>query len=191
MVAEKYGFEDIICADVIRSEVSRRTDKAFALARLISKGQLVPSNVLLELIAAKMLQKIHMKKGFIVAGFPRHKHQGQLFDKEVRRPDLVLFLNVRESVMSDRIMARYVKATERLLISTDQIKCQIKEFHKRNKDVVKYYRKLLVDIDAEHDVMTVFESACEVIDKLLASFPTTQTTAPATSTGVHSNVAKK
>ncbi|OAD52443.1 Adenylate kinase isoenzyme 1 [Eufriesea mexicana] len=183
-VAEKYGFEDIICADVLRSEVSRRTDKAFALARLISRGQLVPSDILVELIAIRMLEQLNVKKGFIVAGFPRQKTQGQLFDKEVRPPDLVLFLNVRNSVMSDRIMARYVIATERLLINFDYIKCQIKDFHKRNKSILKYYSKLLVAIDAEHDAMTVFKNACEVIDKVLANFPAYQTSMPATSADV-------
>lgn len=186
-VAEKYGFDDIISSDVIRTEVSKRTGKAFALARLLSEGQLVPSAILVELIAAKMLQHVQDKKGFIVSGFPREKCQAKLFDKEVRRPNLVLMLNVRNSVMSDRLMAKSVKATERLSINFEYIKKQIEDFHKRNKLIVKYYRNLVVVIDAEPDTMTVFEKASESIDNILVEFPGFE----ATSNAARSRVTSK
>ncbi|CAD1478637.1 unnamed protein product [Heterotrigona itama] len=177
-VAKKYGFHDIISTDVIQHEMSKRTEKALVLARLISKGQLVPSNVEVELIAMKMLEHLN-KKGFIVSGFPRQRSEGKLFDKEVRPPDLVLMLNVRNSVMSDRLMARSVKTTERFLTDFEYIKAQIKDFHKRNKLIVKYYGKLVVVIDAEPETMTVFEKACQVIDNVLVNFPGFETTATA------------
>ncbi|XP_033360095.1 adenylate kinase isoenzyme 1-like isoform X2 [Bombus vosnesenskii] len=190
-VAEKYGFDDIISSDVIRTEVSKRTGKAFALARLLSEGQLVPSAILVELIAAKMLQHVQDKKGFIVSGFPREKCQAKLFDKEVRRPNLVLMLNVRNSVMSDRLMAKSVKATERLSINFEYIKKQIEDFHKRNKLIVKYYRNLVVVIDAEPDTMTVFEKASESIDNILVEFPGFEANRPATLNAARSRVTSK
>ncbi|KAF3428817.1 hypothetical protein E2986_01989 [Frieseomelitta varia] len=175
-VAKKYGFHDIIYTDVIQHEMTKRTEKALTLARLVSRGQLVPSNVLVELIAIEMLEHLN-KKGFIVSGFPREKCQGKLFDKEVRPPDLVLMLNVRNSVMSDRMMARSVKATERFSTNFENIKAQIKDFHKRNKPLVKYYGTLVVVIDAEPETMIVFERACQVIDNVLVNFPGFETTA--------------
>lgn len=177
-MAKKYGFLDVISTDVIQHEMSKRTEKALVLARLLSKGQLVPSNVVVELIAMKMLEDLD-KKGFIVSGFPREKSQGKLFDKEVRPPDLVLMLNVRNSVMSDRLMARSVKETERFSTNFENIKSQIKEFHRRNKPIAKYYGKLVVVIDAEPEIMTVFEKACQVIDNVLVNFPGFETNATA------------
>lgn len=190
-VAEKYGFDDIISSDVIRTEVSKRTGKAFALARLLSEGQLVPSAILVELIAAKMLQHVQDKEGFILSGFPWEKCEAKLFDKEVRRPNLVLMLNVRNSVMSDRLMAKSVKATERLSINFEYIKKQIEDFHKRNKLIVKYYRNLVVVIDAEPDTMTVFEKASESIDNILVEFSGFEVNRPATSNAARSRVTSK
>ncbi|KOC61182.1 Adenylate kinase isoenzyme 1 [Habropoda laboriosa] len=169
-VAQKYGFHGIITSEILRSEVSKRTDRAFVLARLISQGRLVPSDILIELITVKMLDQLQDGKGFIVSGFPREKQQCKIFDREIRPPDLVLFLDVRNSVLSDRIMARSVKTTERMSISFDNIRIQIKEFKKQNKPVIKHYQNLLVVIDGEYDVMTVFKNICKVIDDVLFNF---------------------
>ncbi|XP_029040391.1 adenylate kinase isoenzyme 1-like [Osmia bicornis bicornis] len=173
-VAEKYGFLGIISTDLIRTEVSTRTERAFLLARMMSQGQLVPTDVLIELIAVRMIDFLDEKNGFIVSGFPRHKDQCKVFDKLIRPPDLVLFMEARNSVLSDRIMARAITTMERVSISFDSIRKQIKQFHKRNKPVVTYYnyKNLLVMIDGEPEAITVYENVCEVIDNLLLNFPT-------------------
>ncbi|CAK9806453.1 Adenylate kinase isoenzyme 1 [Anthophora quadrimaculata] len=180
-VAQKYGFHDIITSDILRDEVSKRTQKAVVLARLISQGRLVPPDVLMELIIVKMLEQLHDGKGFILSGFPREKEQCRVFDREVRPPDLVLFLNVRNAVLIDRIMARSVQIHERISISFDNISTQLKDFNKRNKPVIKYYKKLLVVIDGEDDMMTVFEKMCKVIDDTLLNFPNNMAHVTATS----------
>ncbi|XP_017875288.1 adenylate kinase isoenzyme 1-like, partial [Ceratina calcarata] len=170
-VAKKYGLCEIITADIIRHEVAKRSERALALARLISEGQLVPRSILVELIALKMLAQLSNNKGFIVSGFPRELSESELFDREIRPPDLVLYLNVRDSVLSDRIMSRSVKETERMSINFDHIKSMINDFHKRNKPIIKYYDQVLVMIDAEHDTLTVFEAVCQAIDPVLVNFP--------------------
>ncbi|KAG6795348.1 adenylate kinase isoenzyme 1-like [Apis mellifera caucasica] len=181
-VAEKYGFERIISTDIIRNEVSKRSDKAYALARYLSRGQLVPEDVLVELIAIRMLENIHKKKGFFISGFPRDKKQGKVFDKEIRKPDLVILLHVRNSVMTDREMAKSVKATERVSVTFDYIKNRIKDYHRRNKSILRHYRKVLVIIDAEPEIMVVVENACAVIDNFLKkSFGESYVSMPSTS----------
>ncbi|XP_076245942.1 uncharacterized protein LOC143186256 [Calliopsis andreniformis] len=182
IVAEKYGFLGIISADIIRHEVSTRTDRAVVLARLMSQGRLVPSDVLIELITVKMLDHLKNTKGFIIAGFPRHVDQSKLFDAEIRPPDLVLFLNVRNSVLSDRIMARMITTTERMPYDFDSIKKRIKMFRKKNGPILKYYKKkyyedqILVVIDGEPELTTVFDSVCTAIDNILPKFPSTSAT---------------
>lgn len=171
-VAEKYGFLDIISSDIIRHEILARTNRAFLLARLMSQGRLVPSDILIELILAKMLVNLKEKKGFIVSGFPKKREQCRLFNREVRPPDLVLYLNVQDSVLNDRVMARMITTTERILTNFDTIGDEIQKFHKRIRPITKYYRKLLVVIDGEPDVITVYEETCKVIDNLLAKLPT-------------------
>ncbi|XP_076668047.1 adenylate kinase isoenzyme 1 [Andrena cerasifolii] len=171
-VAEKYGFLDIISSDIIRHEILARTSRAILLARLVSQGRLVPSDILIELITVKMLNNLKEKKGFIVSGFPRKREQCRLFDREVRRPDLVLYLNVQDSVLNDRVMARMITTTGRMITDFDTIYNEIQKFHKSNRPIIKYYRKLLVVIDGEPDVMTVYEETCKVIDDLLAKLPT-------------------
>nr|XP_003706407.1 PREDICTED: adenylate kinase isoenzyme 1-like [Megachile rotundata] len=180
-VAERYGFVGLISADLIRQEVSMRTERAFTLARMMSQGQLVPTNIVVELIAVKMLEHLRENKGFLVIGFPQQKEQCRIFDRAIRQPDLVLFLQARNSVLSDRIMARTITTRARMSMNFDSIRKQIKDFHKRNRSVMRYYKHLLVVIDGEPDVTTVYEKVCEVIDNMLLNF--------STSSNVQSNVA--
>ncbi|XP_076177354.1 adenylate kinase isoenzyme 1 [Ptiloglossa arizonensis] len=174
-VAEKYGFLEIISSEIIRQEVAKRTERAFMLAHMMSEGHLVPTCILLELITMKILNHLDQKNGVIVSGFPREKNQCQMFDKNVRPPDLVLFLKVRNSVLSDRIMARCIMTMERPVISFETIKKQIKEFHRSNRQLIKYYKRLIVVIDGDREAITVYENTCKVIDNLLSNFPKTGT----------------
>ncbi|XP_076230270.1 adenylate kinase isoenzyme 1 isoform X1 [Nomia melanderi] len=166
-LAEKYGFLHILASEVIRQEIMTRTERAFTLARMMSQGQLVPTDILVELIAIKMLNNLYNKNGVILSGFPKRKEQCKSFDTAIRPPDIVLYLNVRNSVLSDRIMGRIITTTERPMISYEEIKNQIKEFHKRNRLVIKHYKERLINIDGEFDAIKVYEDACNAIDNVL------------------------
>ncbi|XP_076623207.1 adenylate kinase isoenzyme 1 [Colletes latitarsis] len=178
-VAKKYDFLEIISSEIIRQEVIKRTERAFVLAHMMSEGHLVPTDILIELITKKILNNLDAK-GVIVSGFPRHKSQCQVFDREVRPPDLVLFLKARNSVLSDRINARSITTTERPVINFGFIKTELKKFHRRNRPIVKYYKELLVVIDGEYEAITVYENVCKVIDDLLTNFPKTSSEEPET-----------
>ncbi|XP_076279112.1 adenylate kinase isoenzyme 1 [Lasioglossum baleicum] len=166
-VAQKYDFLHLVTADLIRQEITTRTERAFTLARLMSQGQLVPTDVLIELIATKIMDNLYKKKGVIISGFPRRKEQCITFDKTVKPPDVVLYLNVRNSVLSDRIMGRAATTTERAVTNYDFVKKQITEFHKKNRTVVKHYKDRLIKIDGEADLVNVMEDVCKAIDNYL------------------------
>ncbi|XP_076657898.1 adenylate kinase isoenzyme 1 [Halictus rubicundus] len=163
-LAAKYDFLHLVSTDLIREEISSRSERAFTLARMMSQGQLVPTDILIELLATKMMENLRKKKGVVISGFPRKKEQCITFDRTVKPPDIVLYLNVRNSVLSDRIMGRLVTTTERAVTSYDNVKKQITRFHKRTRPVMKYYKDRLITIDGESDAITVFEDACKAID---------------------------
>ncbi|XP_033327709.2 adenylate kinase isoenzyme 1-like [Megalopta genalis] len=171
-LAEHYDFLHIVTADLIREEISTRTERAFRLARLMSQGQLVPTDILVELMITKILNNRLNKHGVVVSGFPRRKEQSILFDRFVRPPHLVLYLDVRDSVLSDRIMGRSITTREVVVMNYEDIKNQLKEFHTRTRPIVKHYKDCLVQIDGEADLVSVFETACEAVDRFLQKLDT-------------------
>lgn len=171
-IAQHYRFLAIGSSTVLREEVLTGTQRAVILARMMSEGRSVPSNVLVELIEARMLKGLAARtRGFLVCGFPRDKDQCKVFDEKVRPPDLVLHLSVRDSLLMDRILGRTVTSTERQERDFDEIRRRIKSAGRRNKPVLRRYKRRLVVIDGERDEAEVFQDICEAIDNALRSPP--------------------
>jgi len=142
------------------------------LAYLMSEGKLIPSDVMVELIKARMLNSLDTQ-GFLLSGFPREKIQCQHFNRQIRPPDLVLYLYVRNSLLMDRVLARTITVTERQERSIDENWRRIKEHSRMIKPILRYYKKQLVVIDGERDEIEVFRDICSTIDNILINFPST------------------
>ncbi|KAK2584593.1 hypothetical protein KPH14_006951 [Odynerus spinipes] len=173
-VTDKFRLVSIIATDILRDEVHTRSVRGVVLARYMSQGRLVPADVLIELIKTKMLANLNTAKGFLLTGFPRDKDQGKLFEKQVKTPDLVIYLSARNSVLRDRVMAKAITITERRDTSYDAVKERIKAFHKATNPILRYYRKKLVVVDAENDEQTVFDDICQAMEKTLNKLAKTQ-----------------
>ncbi|XP_072754221.1 adenylate kinase isoenzyme 1 [Anoplolepis gracilipes] len=172
-IGEHYGFCTIITRDLLRNEIATGSQKGVILAYLISDGKLVPADVMVELIKAKMLSTFNNSRGFLVSGFPRDKAQCKYFNDHVRPPDLVLYLYVRDSLLMDRISARTITATERQTRKFDEYVQRIKDEGKMIKSVLRLYKKQLVVINGENDETEVFADICKAIDNVLKNFPST------------------
>ncbi|KAG5326982.1 KAD1 kinase, partial [Acromyrmex heyeri] len=170
-IAQHYGFCAIISRQLLRTEVATGTQRGVILAYLMSEGKLIPADVIVELIKAKMLSSLHDKRGFLLSGFPREKTQCQHLDRQIRPPDLVLYLYVRDSLLIDRILAKTIAATERPQRSIEENWQRIRERGRLMKPIFRYYKKQLVIIDGEKDETEVFEDICKAIDKIMINFP--------------------
>lgn len=173
-VAKHYGFCAIVSRELVRNEVTTGSHRGVILAYLMSEGKLVPSDVMMELIKARMLNSIGATQGFLLSGFPREKIQCKHFNRQIRPPDLVLYLYVRNSLLMDRILARTITATERQNRSMiDENWRRIKDHSRMIKSILRYYKKQLVIIDGEKDETEVFQDICCAIDNILINFPST------------------
>lgn len=157
----------------MRNEVITGSQRGVILAYLMSEGKLVPSDVMVELIKNRMLSSLDATRGFLLSGFPREKIQCQHFNGQIRPPDLVLYLYVRNSLLMDRILARTITATERQERSFDENWRRIKNHRRMIKPILRYYKKQLVVIDGEKDETEVFEDICNAIENVLMNFPST------------------
>ncbi|XP_011698577.1 PREDICTED: adenylate kinase isoenzyme 5-like [Wasmannia auropunctata] len=172
-VAQHYGFCAIVSRELVRNEVTTGSQRGVILAYLMSEGKLVPSDVMVELIKARMLSSLDTSRGFLLSGFPREKIQCQHFNRQIRPPDLVLYLYVRNSLLMERVLARTITATERQSRSIDENWQRIKEHSRMIKPILRNYKKQLVVINGERDEPEVFGDICSEIDNILINFPST------------------
>ncbi|ODN80374.1 hypothetical protein, variant 1 [Cryptococcus amylolentus CBS 6039] len=107
---EHYDIAFVSTGDVLRKEIAAKSEMGKKAEAIVASGGLVSDELMLEIVKAE-LDRLK-GKSFILDGFPRTLHQGQLLDnvlnQENRPLNMVVHLNVPDSVIMARIAARWV-----------------------------------------------------------------------------------
>src|ERR1700730_968074 len=78
-LVEKYGLSHLSTGNLLRAEIDNRTDLGLAAKKFMDKGQLVPDEVVLGMIA-RALDVNPKANGFLFDGFPRTVAQAEALD---------------------------------------------------------------------------------------------------------------
>ncbi|KAK8393019.1 hypothetical protein O3P69_013213 [Scylla paramamosain] len=82
-IVKQYGFTHLSSGDLLRDEVSSGSERGKALNAIMEKGDLVPLEVVLDLLAEAMLKRVSTSKGFLIDGYPREQAQGVQFEQNI------------------------------------------------------------------------------------------------------------
>lgn len=80
---EVYGVPQISTGDLLRSNVTRRTELGQQAKAIMEGGRLVPDQLVCDMVAQRLLQE-DCGRGFILDGFPRTVAQAQWLDEFLR-----------------------------------------------------------------------------------------------------------
>lgn len=109
-LVERYGIPSISTGEILRENVRRGTDLGVVAEGYMSVGELVPDDVIVNLIRER-IKEPDAAPGFILDGFPRTVPQALALDKmlaQVGAPlDWVLYLNVSQAVLEERLSDRW------------------------------------------------------------------------------------
>jgi adenylate kinase len=136
----------------------------------ISKGQLVPDDIMIEILE-DLIKKNLDKKGFIFDGFPRTLPQGEALNNKLKKNGLditaVLSLEVNDEALIDRLLKRG-QISGRSDDNDDTIKSRLHVYHQQTEPLKEYYAKQnkLVYIPGEGTIDEVFNSIEKAINNL-------------------------
>ena len=108
-LAEKFNLLHLSTGDMLRAEITAGTELGKKMSLIMSKGELVPDEVVIELIAYKI---DHSKgsAGFLFDGFPRTVAQTVSLEKMLNdrgmKIDQMLVLDVDHDELVKRLIAR-------------------------------------------------------------------------------------
>jgi adenylate kinase len=109
ILVDRLGIPQISTGDMMRAERSAGTDLGKRFDSFMTKGLLVPDELVIELLEGR-LQKADAAKGAIFDGFPRTVGQAAALDSMLaklgRKIDRVLALDVPVEAIVDRITGR-------------------------------------------------------------------------------------
>ena len=89
----KYGFSHLSSGDLLRDEVASGSELAKQLNEIMAKGQLVPKDIVLDLIKNAILKNVDTAKGFLIDGYPREIEQGIDFENKVSLHKILAVIN--------------------------------------------------------------------------------------------------
>jgi adenylate kinase len=112
----KHGIVQLSTGDMLRAAVAAGTPVGLRAKSIMERGQLVPDEVVVAIIADRIDQP-DAKAGFVLDGFPRTVPQAQALDRLLAERGLkldgVIQLAVDEGILLDRIQKRVAEMTAR------------------------------------------------------------------------------
>jgi len=108
-LAEKFNLVHLSTGDMLRAEIAEGTVLGKKMSTIMAKGELVPDEVVIEMIALK-IDKTKGAAGFLFDGFPRTVSQTIELEKMLlirgMKIDLMLVLDVDHDELVSRLIAR-------------------------------------------------------------------------------------
>ena len=108
-LAEKFNLIHLSTGDMLRAEITAGTELGKNMSLIMSKGELVPDEVVIEMIAYK-IDNNKVSAGFLFDGFPRTVAQTVSLEKMLNERDMkidqMLVLDVDHDELVKRLIAR-------------------------------------------------------------------------------------
>ena len=141
---DHYGLYHISTGELLRDHIKRGTDLGKTADEYISKGQLIPDQLMIDILDDVLDKEAAGKDGVVFDGFPRTIPQAEALKKllQKRGTDLhaVVGLEVPEDELVNRMIARG-KETGRADDNIDTIKNRLDVYHKQTLPLRDFYTK--------------------------------------------------
>lgn len=122
-LAARLGISHVSTGDLFRAEIAAGSTLGRELETYVTAGELVPDDVVLDVVARKLGSTATRAGGYLLDGFPRNLAQGQaLFEVlGAGAAELALEIDVPTEVVVGRLAARRVCAECRAITSASEL----------------------------------------------------------------------
>ena len=186
-ITAKFGITHISTGDILRAEISNKTELGSKAQEFVSSGKLVPDDLIMAMIKDRF-KAGDLEKGFLMDGFPRTIEQAEKFDsileelklKLDRVINIVLDKNEIIKRITNRIVCNSCKKVFKLADFSDkELKCdscnsvlseraddsevvivkRLEVYEMQTKPLIEYYsrKNLLTNVDGQGTEEEIFE----------------------------------
>ncbi|CAI5534496.1 unnamed protein product [Closterium sp. Naga37s-1] len=189
-IVKKYGLAHISTGDLLRDEVACDTENGRQAKAFMDAGQLVPDDLVISMVQARLSQPDARTKGWLLDGFPRSPAQAQALMDAGVVPDVFLLLQVPDSILVERVVGRRLdphtnriyhltfsppeseEVRARLIQRSDDTEekalARVEVYKKHVTHVVNAYREKLVEVNGHRGKHEVFADISSALDKARA-----------------------
>ena len=143
-IVEKFGLIHLSTGNLLRQEITDKTSLGLAAKNFMDKGQLVPDEVVIAMIAS-WLEKNPGAKGFLFDGFPRTVAQAQALDNLLALKKTSITKVIALDVLEEELIKRLLKRGETSGRSDDTneevIRRRFAVYKDETEPVAEYYKE--------------------------------------------------
>jgi adenylate kinase len=171
-IASRYDVPHISSGDLFRQEVASGSDLGNQLRQYVESGDLVPDNLVVQLIADRVIEAAAESGGYVLDGFPRTLPQAEAAAEIAMRTSATaqaaLHLDAPREVLIKRLAGR---GENRADDSEDVVRHRLEVYDANTKPLIDYYdrRGILVHIDAALSMDEVSEEIFRALDPIRES----------------------
>ena len=175
LIVKKYNLVHLSTGDMLRDEIARGTDIGRFADTLISKGNLVPDDLIIKMISAKITERKDNCNGFIFDGFPRTVAQAEALDALLasfgKKLTLMLDLRVEEPLLVERLLKRG-ETSHRADDNLEVIKKRLQVYHEVTMPVIEFYKSTgrYVAVENCTTVEEYFQAIVQLIEFSICGF---------------------
>jgi len=170
-IAQKYGVQHLSTGDVLRAEIATGSELGKQIDAIISKGNLVPDEMMLGVIENYIANLPADCKGTIFDGYPRTVAQAESLDKLLKKYNMeaiMIDLMVDEQLLIQRLIERG-KVSGRADDNLNTIRHRIAIYHNQTEPIAHYYlhHGNYCPVNGNHTMADVFLQIMKIIDNYL------------------------
>jgi adenylate kinase len=171
LLMEKYNLLHLSTGDLLRAERKAGTELGKKADEFISKGNLVPNEVVIGMVRNKILQNLE-GNGFIFDGFPRTTVQGEALDKILGEVDLKISALLALKVNEDELTARLLERGKISGRADDQdeetIRNRFKVYNEETSPLIAFYeaKNCYQPVDGVGSIGEIFSNLTQIIDSI-------------------------
>lgn len=171
MLAEKYNLLHVSTGELLRSEISRKTETGLIAQFHIDQGNLVPDEILIAMLR-ELLDTHKGINGFIFDGFPRTIPQAEAFDVMLEERNTAVNLVLALKVSEAELVIRLLKRAEEEGRSDDKpeiIRQRIHNYNNQTKPLLDYYseQEILTTLYGIGQIQDIFNLACLEVEEYI------------------------
>ena len=171
-LSEKFNLVHLSTGDMLRAEVAAGTDIGKKMSSIMAKGELVPDEVVIEMIAAR-IDKTKGSAGFLFDGFPRTVAQTIALEKMLNdrgmKIDSMLVLDVDHDELVNRLIMRAEQSDRPDDRDPAVIENRIEVYRSKTEPIIEYCRKkgIYQPVKGMGTIGEIFERLCDQMKRFV------------------------
>jgi len=101
-----HGYVHLSSGCLLRHEVMSGSKRGLQLFKIMEMGELVPTEVVLDILSEAMIERVEGAKGFLIDGFPLDLDEAEKFERQVVPVTRIVHMDIPNEVMMARLTAR-------------------------------------------------------------------------------------